>query len=116
MSTHETNLNDSLDVFDEEASEGVLKTWIDRDCCDRIVHACENMPRPPAPGPRPPALGVENVIHLVMTVDDSLTRLHAELQRGTHVESVREVFRNLVSMEPTELRRLALNGLAAQGC
>ena len=109
MSTHETNLNDSLDVFDEDASEGVLKTWIDRDCCDRIVHACENMPRPPA-------LGVENVIHLVMTVDDSLTRLHAELQRGTHVESVREVFRNLVSMEPTELRRLALNGLAAQGC
>ncbi len=52
MSTHETNLNDSLDVFDEDASEGVLKTWIDRDCCDRIVHACENMPRPPAPGPR----------------------------------------------------------------
>jgi rubrerythrin len=107
MSTHETNLKDSLDVFDEEASEGVLNTWIDRDYCDRIVHACENMPQPPA-------LDVENVIHLAMTVDDSLIRFYEELERKTDVESVREVFRNLVSMEQTELRRLALNALTAQ--
>ena len=107
MSTHETNLKDSLDVFDEEASEGVLNTWIDRDYCDRIVHACENMPQPPA-------LDVENVIHLAMTVDDSLIRFYEDLERKTDVESVREVFRNLVSMEQTELRRLALNALTAQ--
>jgi hypothetical protein len=107
MSTHEANLRDSLEAFDDEASEGVLNTWVDRDYCDRIVHACENMPRPPA-------LEVEPVIHLAMTVDESLTRFYEELARKTDVESVREVFRNLVSMEQTELRRLALNALTAQ--
>ena len=107
MSTHEDNLKSSLEGFDEEASEGVLNTWIDRDYCDRIVHACENMPEPPA-------LEVDEVIHLAMAVDDSLTRFYEELVRKTDTESVREVFRNLVSMEQTELRRLALNALTAE--
>lgn len=107
MSTHEANLKASLDTFDEEASEGVLNTWIDRDYCDRIVHACENMPEPPA-------LEVEDVIHLAMTVDESLTRFYEELEQKTDVDSVREVFRNLVSMEQAELRRLAVNALTAR--
>ena len=47
MSTHEKNLRDSLEDYDDEASAGILNTWVDRDYCDRIVHACEQLPGEP---------------------------------------------------------------------
>jgi rubrerythrin len=104
MSTHEKNLRDSLDDFDDEASEGVLNTWVDRDHCDRIVHACENLPAPPE-------LSIDGVTTLAMHVDATLIRFYEELARKADVEDVRAVFRNLVAQEQAELRRLARDAL-----
>jgi rubrerythrin len=104
MSTHEKNLQNSLDDFDEEASEGVLDTWVDRDHCDRIIHACENLPAEPE-------LSIDGVTRLAMRVDESLIRFYDELARKAEGEDVREVFRNLVAQEQAELRRLARDAL-----
>lgn len=106
MSTHERNLEESLDAFDEGAAAGILDTWVDRDHCDRIVHACENLPAPPE-------LSLDGVSRLAMDVDETLVKFYQELARKAEPEDVREVFRNLVSMEQAELRRLARNALTA---
>ena len=104
MSTHEKNLHDSLEDFDEEASEGVMDTWVDRDHCDRIVHACENLPAAPE-------LSIDGVTTLAMRVDETLIGFYDELARKAEGEDVRTVFRNLVAQEQAELRRLARDAL-----
>ena len=106
ISTHEKNLRDSLEAYDEEASDGILDTWVDRDYCDRIVHACEQLPGEPP-------LDLDGVIRLAMKVDSHLIGYYDELAHKADMESVREVFRNLVAQEQSELRRLARQALMA---
>ncbi len=106
MSSHERNLRDSLEDYDDEASAGILNTWVDRDYCDRIVHACEQLPGEPE-------LDVDGVTRLAMRVDSDLMAYYAELARRAESDKVREVFCNLVFMEQSELRRLARNALSA---
>jgi rubrerythrin len=107
VSTHEKNLHDSLEEFDDEASQGILDTWVDRDHCDRIVRACERLPAAPD-------LSIDGVTRLAMEVDTSLVGFYDELARKAESEPVREVFRNLVAQEQAELRRLARQALTAE--
>ena len=106
ISTHETNLRDSLEAYDDEASDGIHDTRVDRDYCDRIVHACEQLPGEPP-------LDLDGVIRLAMKVDSDLIGYYDELAHKADTESVREVFRNLVAQEQSELRRLARQALTA---
>ena len=106
MSTHESNLRDSLEAYDEQASDGILGTWVDRDYCDGIVHACDQLPGAPP-------LDIDGVTRLAMKVDADLIGYYDELAHKADSESVREVFRNLVAQEQSELRRLARDALAA---
>ena len=106
MSTHERNLRDSLEAYDADASGGILDTWVDRDYCDRIVHACDQLPGEPP-------LDFDGVTRLAMKVDADLIGYYDELAHKAETESVREVFRNLVAQEQAELRRLARQALTA---
>ncbi len=106
MSSHETNLQSSLAAFDEDASRAVLDTWVDCRHCEEIIATCEQTPIEPK-------LSVEGVAQVAMDVDACLLHFYEEVAKKANSESVREVFRNMISMEQAELRQLARNALSA---
>ena len=55
----------------------------------------------------------EDVARIAMQIDECLLRIYRHLADKAETESVRDVFRNLVTLEQGELRKLALNALRA---
>jgi hypothetical protein len=106
MSSHENNLQASLAAFEQDAARGVLDTWVDCRHCEEIIATCQRTPIEPD-------LSVDGVTKVAMDVDACLMNFYEEVANKSDSESVREVFRNLLSMEQAELRKLARNALGA---
>lgn len=106
MSSHEKHLQSSLAAYEEDASQQVMNTYVDCIYCDEILATCEQTPIAPQ-------TDVDGVIKVAMDVDNCLLRFYREVAENADSETVREVFRNLIDSEEAELRKLALNALAA---
>ena len=106
LSSHERNLEKSLVDYEDDASRQVLETWVDETHCTKMLAGCRTMQLPSA-------MSVEDVARIAMQIDECLLRIYRHLADKAETESVRDVFRNLVTLEQGELRKLALNALLA---
>ena len=106
MSKHEQDLQDGLRAYEETATENVMDTYVDCEYCNEILATCRQTPIAPE-------TSVEGVIRVAMDVDNCLLRFFREVAEHAETERVRDVFKNLVEMEESELRKLATNALQA---
>jgi hypothetical protein len=106
MSSHERHLQESLGAYKAGATKKVMNTFVDCIACDQIFRTCKQTPITPA-------MTVEGVINVAMDVDKCLQHFYREVADNADSETVREVFRNLIDEEESELRQLALNALGA---
>ena len=106
MSKHEQDLQEGLRAYEESATQNVMDTYIDCEYCNEILATCRQTPIAPE-------TNVDGVIKVAMDVDNCLLRFFREVAEHAETERVRDVFRNLVDMEETELRKLAMNALQA---
>ncbi len=106
MSKHEQDLQDGLRAYEETATENVMETYVDCEYCNEILATCRQTPIAPE-------TNVEGVIRVAMDVDNCLLRFFREVAEHAETERVRDVFKNLVEMEESELRKLATNALQA---
>lgn len=106
MSKHEQDLQDGLRAYEETATQNVMDTYVDCEYCNEILATCRQTPIAPE-------TSVEGVIKVAMDVDNCLLRFFREVAEHAETERVRDVFRNLVEMEESELRKLAMNALQA---
>lgn len=106
MSKHEKDLQEGLRAYEETATQNVMDTYIDCEYCNEILATCRQTPIAPE-------TSVEGVIRVTMDVDNCLLRFFREVAEQAETERVRDVFRNLVEMEESELRKLATNALQA---
>jgi rubrerythrin len=106
MSKHEQDLQDGLRAYEETATQGVMDTYVDCKYCDEILVTCKQTPIAPE-------TSVEGVIRVAMDIDNCLLRFFRESAEHAETERVRDVFKNLVDMEESELRKLAMNALLA---
>lgn len=106
MSSHEQHLQAGLAAYEEAASQQVMNTYVDCIYCDEILATCEQMPITPQ-------MNVDGVIGVAMDVDNCLLRFYREVAANADSEAVRELFRNLIDAEEADLRKLALDALAA---
>lgn len=106
LSSHERNLEAGLADYEDDASRAVLETWVDETECSRMLASCRatQLTRD---------MSVEDVAKLAMQIDECLIRTYRHLAEEAEPDSVRDVFRNLVTLEEGELRKLALNALEA---
>ncbi len=104
MSGHEQHLKDSLGAYEEDASRQIMDTWVDCRHCNETLVTCQQTLIAPE-------TSVDDVIRAALDVDNCLMRFYREVAEKVDSESVREVFRNLVDMEESELRQLALGAL-----
>jgi rubrerythrin len=104
MSVHESELKKSLGAYEEDASRQITDTWVDCQHCNEIFVTCQKTLIAPE-------TSVDDVIRAALDVDNCLMRFYREVAEKVDSESVREVFRNLVDMEESELRKLALGAL-----
>ena len=103
-SKHEQDLQDGLRAYEETATQNVMDTYIDCEYCNEILATCRQTPIAPE-------TSVEGVIRVAMDIDNCLLRFFREVAEHAETERVRDVFRNLVDMEESELRKLAMNAL-----
>ena len=106
MSKHEQDLQDGLRAYEETATQNVMDTYVDCEYCNEILATCRQTPIAPE-------TSVEGVIRVAMDVDNCLLRFFREVAEHAETERVRDVFKNLVEMEESELRKLATNALQA---
>lgn len=106
MSSHERHLQAGLAAYEEAASQQVMNTYVDCIYCDEILATCEQTPITPQ-------MNVDGVIGVAMDVDNCLLRFYREVAANADSEAVRELFRNLIDAEEADLRKLALDALAA---
>lgn len=104
MSGHESQLKKSLGAYEEDASRQIMDTWVDCRHCNEILVTCQQILISPE-------TSVDDVIRAALDVDNCLMRFYREVAEKVDSETVREVFRNLIDMEESELRRLALGAL-----
>ena len=104
MSNHEKQLQEGLRDYGEDASEQILNTWVDCKYCDDVLMTCKQIPIVPE-------ASVKNVIQATLDIDNCLVRFYREVAEKVESEKVRGVFQNLVEMEESELRQLALSAL-----
>jgi rubrerythrin len=104
MSKHERDLSEGLKAYEETAAQNVMDTYVDCQHCNEILETCQKTPISPE-------TSVDGVIKVAMDVDNCLLRFFREVADYAETERVRDVFRNLVEMEETELRDLALGAL-----
>jgi len=106
MSKHEQDLQDGLRAYEETATQNVMETYVDCEYCNEILATCRQTPIAPE-------TSVDGIITVAMDVDNCLLRFFREVAEHAETERVRDVFRNLVEMEESELRKLAMNALQA---
>jgi len=106
MSKHEKDLQEGLRAYEETATQNVMDTYIDCEYCNEILATCRQTPIEPE-------TSIEGVIRVAMDVDNCLLRFFREVAEQAETERVRDVFRSLVEMEESELRKLATNALQA---
>lgn len=106
MGKHEQDLQDGLRAYEETAPQNVMDTFVDCEYCNEILATCRQTPIAPE-------TSVGGVIRVAMDVDNCLLRFFREVAEQAETERVRDVFRNLVEMEESELRKLAMNALQA---
>ncbi len=106
MSKHEQDLQEGLRAYEESATQNVMDTYVDCEYCNEILATCRHTPVAPE-------TSVDGVIKVAMDVDNCLLRFFREVAEHAETERVRDVFRNLVEMEESELRKLAMNALQA---
>lgn len=106
LSSHEAHLQQGLAVYEEGAAKKIMNTWVDCRQCQEILITCKQVPVTPD-------MSVDSVIRLAIDIDNCLLRFYREVANHAEAESVREVFRNLIEMEATEIRKLAMNALQA---
>jgi vacuolar-type H+-ATPase subunit C/Vma6 len=104
MSNHEEHLQESLRDYEEDASEQVMDTWVDCKYCDEVLATCKQIPIIPE-------ASVDSVVKATLDIDNCLVRFYREVAEKVESERVRDVFRNLVEMEESELRQLAFSAL-----
>lgn len=104
MSSHEKQLQDSLNTYEEGAPRQVMDTWVDCKYCNDVLAACEQIPIAPE-------ASLEEVIKATLDIDNCLLRFYREVAENVESERVREVFLNLIELEEGELRRLAFGAL-----
>jgi hypothetical protein len=104
MSGHESQLKKSLGRYEEDASRQIMDTWVDCRHCNETLVTCQKILISPE-------TSVDDVIRAALDVDNCLMRFYREVAEKVDSESVREVFGNLIDMEESELRQLALGAL-----
>ena len=104
MSNHEKQLQESLRDYEEDASEQVMNTWVDCKYCDEVLATCKRVPIASE-------TSVDSVVKATLDIDNCLVRFYREVAEKVESETVRDVFRNLVDMEESELRQLAFSAL-----
>ncbi len=106
MSKHEKDLQEGLRAYEETATQNVMDTYIDCEYCNEILATCRQTPIAPE-------TSIQGVVRVAMDVDNCLLRFFRAVAEQAETERVRDVFRNLVEMEESELRKLATNALQA---
>jgi vacuolar-type H+-ATPase subunit C/Vma6 len=104
MSNHESQLQESLRDYEEDASEQVMNTWVDCKYCDEVLTTCKQIPIASESS-------VDSVVQATLDIDNCLVRFYREVAEKVESEKVRDVFLSLVEMEESELRSLALSAL-----
>ena len=104
MSNHEKQLQGSMRDYEEDASKQIMDTWVDCKYCDEVLATCKQIPIVPE-------ASVESVVQATLDIDNCLMRFYREVAEKVESEKVRDVFRNLVEMEESELRQLAFSAL-----
>lgn len=106
MGSHEKNLQASLSAYEEGAPRVVLDSWVDCRYCEEVLATCEQTPVTPE-------LSVDDVTKVAVDVDQCLIRFYGAVVENAESHMVREVFRNLIVMEESEMRKLALSAQQA---
>ena len=107
LGSHERHLKESLKAYEGDTSRHVMDAFVDCVACDQILITCRQTPVTPE-------MSVEGVIRVAMDVDTCLQHFYREVADTADSETVREVFRNLIDQEESELRRLALDAMGVE--
>ena len=107
LGSHERHLEESLKAYEGDTGRHVMDAFVDCVACDDILITCRQTPVTPE-------MSVEGVINVAMDVDKCLQHFYREVADKADSETVREVFRNLIDQEESELRNLALDAMGAQ--
>jgi rubrerythrin len=107
LGSHERHLKESLDAYEGDTTRHVMDAFVDCVGCDEILITCRQTPVTPE-------MSVEGVIRVAMDVDRCLQHFYREVADKAESETVRDVFRNLIDQEESELRRLALDAMGVE--
>jgi len=107
IGSHSRHLEQSLQAYERDTHRRVMDAFVDCDSCHDILITCRQMPVTPD-------MSVEGVTRLAMDVDRCLQRFYREVADKAESDKVRELFRNLIDQEESELRKLALDAMAAE--
>jgi hypothetical protein len=107
IGSHSRHLEESLKAYEGDKDRHVMDTFVDCISCGDILITCKQMPVTPD-------MSVEGVTRLAMDVDRCLQRFYREVADKAESEKVRELFRNLIDQEESELRKLALDAMAVE--
>ena len=104
ISKHKKRLHDGLAAYEKDAPQQVLNTWVDSEYCDQVLALCETTFASRE-------TDVDGVIEAAIEIDNSLIDFYREVAEHATSERVREVFQNLIELEESDLRHLALSAL-----
>lgn len=97
LSRHEKHLEESLALYEEQVSSGILKTWFQYPPPKETLDICVNMSLEGRED-----LTVEQVIELALQLDECLVDLYRAMIESADTEEVKAVFQNLLEMEKQE--------------
>ena len=107
IGSHSRRLEKSLKAYEGDTHRRVMDAFVDCVSCGDILITCRQMPVTPD-------MSVEGVTRLAIDVDRCLQRFYREVADKAESENVRELFRNLIDQEESELHKLALDAIAAE--
>ncbi len=95
LSRHEKNMEQSLDVYEQEAKGSVLDVWLQyapSTDIEGVLKRCVIKP----------SMSVDEVIKIALEFDDALVELYKEVVREVDDDRVKAAFKNLIEMENQE--------------
>lgn len=110
LSRHEKHLEKSLEAFEQDVSEGILKTWFQFPPPKATLATCQALVLE-----KERDISIDGVIDLALQMDECLVQLYQEMIKSSESEQVREVFKNLLAMEKHEEVELVRNAFRLKG-
>lgn len=104
LSRHETHLEESLESYEQAASDKILNTWLQFVPSSGIEESIKAFSVNPA-------MSVDEVVDKTIEFDNALINLYKEVINETSEPTIRAVFQNLVDLEDREKIKMVRNAM-----